>query len=137
MSHTYQLPSKHKYKRPTNVANYLSPHCSSKFGCAITLIPCHCDPTAPPAHINLTRLKINHTIRISSVFARHSTMSSTSSSTHSSMSSNTRSSISSWHEHKQGSCPVTGKGYDFCPAQIGDARSPCPALNALANHGYL
>jgi len=32
---------------------------------------------------------------------------------------------------------VTGKTYDFCPAQDGDARSPCPALNALANHGYL
>lgn len=32
---------------------------------------------------------------------------------------------------------MTGKTYDFCPAQAGDARSPCPALNALANHGYL
>ncbi|KAG2064601.1 Cloroperoxidase [Suillus decipiens] len=41
------------------------------------------------------------------------------------------------HEHPQGSCPVTGKTYNFCPAQAGDVRSPCPALNALANHGYL
>lgn len=32
---------------------------------------------------------------------------------------------------------MTGKTYDFCPAQGGDVRSPCPALNALANHGYL
>ncbi|KAG1836242.1 Chloroperoxidase [Suillus subalutaceus] len=41
------------------------------------------------------------------------------------------------HEHPQGACPVTGKTYDFCPRQAGDVRSPCPALNALANHGYL
>ncbi|KAG2742093.1 Cloroperoxidase [Suillus brevipes Sb2] len=41
------------------------------------------------------------------------------------------------HEHPQGSCPVTGKTHDFCPRQAGDVRSPCPALNALANHGYL
>ncbi|KAJ8589343.1 Cloroperoxidase [Rhizopogon salebrosus TDB-379] len=55
----------------------------------------------------------------------------------SSTSSNTHSSTSSQHEHKQGSCPVTGKSYDFCPVRNGDVRSPCPALNALANHGYL
>ncbi|KAG1764604.1 Chloroperoxidase [Suillus placidus] len=49
------------------------------------------------------------------------------------MSSSTHSS----HKHPQGSCPMTGKTHDFCPAQAGDVRSPCPALNALANHGYL
>lgn len=32
---------------------------------------------------------------------------------------------------------MTGKTFDFCPPQAGDSRSPCPALNALANHGYL
>lgn len=52
------------------------------------------------------------------------------------MSSSAESSTNS-HEHPQGSCPVTGKTYDYCPRQNGDVRSPCPALNALANHGYL
>ncbi|CDO71340.1 hypothetical protein BN946_scf184908.g98 [Trametes cinnabarina] len=27
--------------------------------------------------------------------------------------------------------------HTYCPATPGDSRSPCPALNALANHGYL
>ncbi|KAI0791174.1 Chloroperoxidase, partial [Abortiporus biennis] len=27
--------------------------------------------------------------------------------------------------------------HEYCPRQEGDSRSPCPALNALANHGYL
>ncbi|KAI0368133.1 Cloroperoxidase [Pilatotrama ljubarskyi] len=27
--------------------------------------------------------------------------------------------------------------HPYCPATPGDSRSPCPALNALANHGYL
>ncbi|KAG1750444.1 Chloroperoxidase [Suillus paluster] len=31
-------------------------------------------------------------------------------------------------------CPPT---HPFIPATPGDRRSPCPALNALANHGYL
>jgi len=95
---------------------------------AIPLTSCPYDHIALP-HINSTRLKINQTIRRSSVIARHSIMSS--------KSSNTHSSASSRHEHKQGSCPVAGKTYDFCPPQHRDARSPCPALNALANHGYL
>ncbi|KAG1733239.1 Chloroperoxidase [Suillus paluster] len=55
----------------------------------------------------------------------------------SSKSSTTQTSTSSHHEHAQGSCPVTGQTHEFCPAQTGDVRSPCPALNALANHGYL
>ncbi|KAF9809598.1 hypothetical protein IEO21_07369 [Rhodonia placenta] len=41
------------------------------------------------------------------------------------------------HTHRHGECPVTGKTNDFCPAQKGDSRSPCPALNTLANHGYI
>jgi hypothetical protein len=40
------------------------------------------------------------------------------------------------HEHTK-ACPITGKSHGFCPAQPGDKRAPCPALNALANHGYL
>ncbi|EIW61336.1 Cloroperoxidase [Trametes versicolor FP-101664 SS1] len=27
--------------------------------------------------------------------------------------------------------------HTWCPATAGDSRSPCPALNALANHGYI
>lgn len=38
-------------------------------------------------------------------------------------------------------CPVTNatgsNPHDFCPAQPGQSRSPCPAVNTLANHGYL
>ncbi|KAF8075740.1 Chloroperoxidase [Lyophyllum atratum] len=41
------------------------------------------------------------------------------------------------HAHNGKSCPVTGKGHEWCPPQKGDSRSPCPALNTLANHGYL
>ncbi|EMD33529.1 heme-thiolate peroxidase [Gelatoporia subvermispora B] len=45
------------------------------------------------------------------------------------------------HEHTD-VCPVTGhvaarEEHAFCPAKKTDSRSPCPALNALANHGYL
>ncbi|KAJ5835677.1 Chloroperoxidase [Penicillium robsamsonii] len=29
------------------------------------------------------------------------------------------------------------KSHDFRPPRIGDSRSPCPGLNALANHGWL
>ncbi|TDL16337.1 Cloroperoxidase [Rickenella mellea] len=32
---------------------------------------------------------------------------------------------------------MSSKSHPFCPARPGDSRSPCPALNALANHGYL
>ncbi|GLB33157.1 putative peroxidase, family 2 [Lyophyllum shimeji] len=41
------------------------------------------------------------------------------------------------HKHSGKTCPVTGKGHEWCPPQPGDSRSPCPALNTLANHGYL
>ncbi|KAJ7715245.1 hypothetical protein B0H16DRAFT_508001 [Mycena metata] len=33
--------------------------------------------------------------------------------------------------------PPTPREYTFIPAGPSDMRSPCPALNALANHGYL
>jgi len=33
-------------------------------------------------------------------------------------------------------CPVTG-AHEWSPPKEGDSRSPCPALNAMANHGYL
>ncbi|KAF8972047.1 Chloroperoxidase [Flammula alnicola] len=41
------------------------------------------------------------------------------------------------HEHSGKSCPVTGQTHDFCAPQEGDSRSPCPALNVMANHGYI
>ncbi|KAF8439682.1 Chloroperoxidase [Boletus edulis BED1] len=41
------------------------------------------------------------------------------------------------HSHSGGVCPVTGNAHSFCPPQPGDIRSPCPALNTLANHGFL
>ncbi|KAF8996333.1 Chloroperoxidase [Cyathus striatus] len=41
------------------------------------------------------------------------------------------------HDHKGKSCPVTGKTYEYCPPQPGDSRSACPALNTMANHGYI
>lgn len=41
------------------------------------------------------------------------------------------------HQHKGLSCPVTGKTHQYCPPQPGDSRSPCPALNTMANHGYI
>lgn len=41
------------------------------------------------------------------------------------------------HEHTGNHCPVVGEGHAYCHPHKGDARSPCPALNALANHGYL
>ncbi|KIJ59757.1 hypothetical protein HYDPIDRAFT_118099 [Hydnomerulius pinastri MD-312] len=41
------------------------------------------------------------------------------------------------HSHASGTCPVTGNTHAYCPPQPGDLRSPCPALNTLANHGYL
>ncbi|KAF7288991.1 HEME-HALOPEROXIDASE domain-containing protein [Mycena indigotica] len=38
-------------------------------------------------------------------------------------------------------CPVTGKtgdsGHEFVPPMEGDVRSVCPAINAMANHGYI
>ncbi|KAJ7747445.1 Chloroperoxidase [Mycena maculata] len=34
-------------------------------------------------------------------------------------------------------CPVTGKTHDYQPPTAGDVRSVCPAINAMANHGYI
>jgi len=34
-------------------------------------------------------------------------------------------------------CPVTGQKYAFSAPQEGDVRSVCPALNTMANHGYI
>jgi hypothetical protein len=38
-------------------------------------------------------------------------------------------------------CPFAGKQalgpHAFCPGQASDSRSPCPAINTLANHGYI
>ncbi|KAI0066952.1 Cloroperoxidase [Artomyces pyxidatus] len=44
---------------------------------------------------------------------------------------------STQHSHADGLCPVVGATHTWCPAQGTDSRSPCPALNTLANHGYL
>ncbi|KAI0337487.1 Cloroperoxidase, partial [Trametopsis cervina] len=45
------------------------------------------------------------------------------------------------HKHADGTCPITGASgsnpHAFCPPQDGDVRAPCPALNTMANHGYL
>jgi len=41
------------------------------------------------------------------------------------------------HQHDGRACPVSGKTYNWSPPQPGDSRSPCPALNTLANHGYI
>ncbi|KXN88323.1 Putative sterigmatocystin biosynthesis peroxidase stcC [Leucoagaricus sp. SymC.cos] len=40
------------------------------------------------------------------------------------------------HPHLGKSCPVTGE-HGFCPPRPEDSRSPCPALNTMANHGYI
>ncbi|KAJ6540215.1 Chloroperoxidase [Mycena vulgaris] len=34
-------------------------------------------------------------------------------------------------------CPVTGKSHEYRPPTPGDVRSVCPAINAMANHGYI
>ncbi|KAI0959155.1 hypothetical protein AcW1_004071 [Taiwanofungus camphoratus] len=46
------------------------------------------------------------------------------------------------HTHWDGVCPFISASsssdpHAYCPPQRGDSRSPCPALNSLANHGYL
>lgn len=41
------------------------------------------------------------------------------------------------HEHLDGQCPITGNTHAYCPPQTGDVRSVCPALNTMANHGYM
>jgi len=51
-------------------------------------------------------------------------------------SASSSSTIPQEHSHA-GVCPVAGKTHAYCPRQPGDSRSPCPALNTLANHGYL
>lgn len=42
------------------------------------------------------------------------------------------------HSHADNSkkCPFAAT-HEFCPPQEGDVRSPCPALNTMANHGYM
>ncbi|KAF9009259.1 Cloroperoxidase [Hymenopellis radicata] len=41
------------------------------------------------------------------------------------------------HAHER-TCPVQeARKHAFCPPQAGDSRSVCPALNAMANHGYI
>jgi hypothetical protein len=37
---------------------------------------------------------------------------------------------------KKSTCPVSNI-YEWTPKRHGESRSPCPALNAMANHGYL
>ncbi|KAJ6572423.1 Chloroperoxidase [Mycena vulgaris] len=34
-------------------------------------------------------------------------------------------------------CPITGKSHEYRPPAPGDIRSVCPAINAMANHGYI
>ncbi|KAJ6596147.1 Chloroperoxidase [Mycena vulgaris] len=34
-------------------------------------------------------------------------------------------------------CPVTGKTHEYQAPAAGDIRSVCPAINAMANHGYI
>ena len=43
------------------------------------------------------------------------------------------------HTPTTGKCPFAASTDEhvFCPAQPGDTRAPCPALNTMANHGYL
>jgi len=34
-------------------------------------------------------------------------------------------------------CPVTGQSHEYQPPAAGDVRSVCPAINTMANHGYI
>ncbi|KAJ7828453.1 Chloroperoxidase [Mycena olivaceomarginata] len=34
-------------------------------------------------------------------------------------------------------CPVTGQSHEYQPPATGDVRSVCPAINTMANHGYI
>ncbi|KAJ6464852.1 Chloroperoxidase [Mycena sanguinolenta] len=34
-------------------------------------------------------------------------------------------------------CPVTGKSHEYQPPAEGDIRGVCPAINTMANHGYI
>lgn len=40
------------------------------------------------------------------------------------------------HQHDK-ACPVTNQEYPFFPPQASDVRSACPAINTMANHGYI
>jgi len=40
------------------------------------------------------------------------------------------------HQHDK-ACPVTNQKYPFSPPRESDVRSACPALNTMANHGYI
>jgi hypothetical protein len=40
-------------------------------------------------------------------------------------------------QNAEKACPVTGKTHEYSPPTATDIRSVCPALNAMANHGYL
>ncbi|KAL0948864.1 hypothetical protein HGRIS_008984 [Hohenbuehelia grisea] len=40
------------------------------------------------------------------------------------------------HSHARGGCPFSAK-HEYCAPQKDDVRSPCPALNTLANHGFI
>ncbi|KAF7798185.1 hypothetical protein EIP86_009402 [Pleurotus ostreatoroseus] len=55
--------------------------------------------------------------------------------------SSSSSSSASSHAHTGGKCPYVDKegvnSHAFCPKQSTDNRAPCPALNTMANHGYL
>lgn len=56
----------------------------------------------------------------------------------SSIPSNTDSPAStSNHEVPKPSCPHSSNAHEYRAPTKGDSRSPCPALNTLANHGYL
>ncbi|KAF5381230.1 hypothetical protein D9757_007884 [Collybiopsis confluens] len=42
------------------------------------------------------------------------------------------------HAHLDGKCPLSDhNSHEYCPPQKGDLRSVCPALNTMANHGYI
>ncbi|EIW82546.1 hypothetical protein CONPUDRAFT_81461 [Coniophora puteana RWD-64-598 SS2] len=82
------------------------------------------------------------TLTATTLVSRHSKTPSSASTTQTLINDDTpstsRTATPNEHQHDQGvKCPVTGQAHGFCPAQKTDSRSPCPALNALANHGYL
>ncbi|KAH0578152.1 Aromatic peroxygenase [Termitomyces sp. J132] len=40
-------------------------------------------------------------------------------------------------KHSGITCPVLDEAHQWFPPREGDSRSPCPALNTMANHGYI
>ncbi|KAK7053593.1 Chloroperoxidase [Favolaschia claudopus] len=40
-------------------------------------------------------------------------------------------------DKKGKSCPVTGQSHEYQAPTLGDIRSVCPAINTMANHGYI